>query len=339
MSNSPTTQPERGPSAASRRSAQGGPHDQALATRRRQRRPTAPLTPAERGALDKLLGDGQPQPTPPADPGDLPTMALLLHTLVPPATDHPYHQHVSPASTASHLAGRHGIRLGGAYVHLLAEQVADPDQLHRFAHQPTQQRVILGLVLDPLVDQLLDLLGQQLPPDLHPLVLAEAALAVHLHDPTGPAPPADQPPANPAAPTPTSTTAIPTHRRQPTPAPVRTVICYLRIVDFGRRTRRLLHHQRTQLQAACQQRGWTVTAWAQDVQPGDTLDRPGLQHALALLADHQADALLACHHTHLAITHSIANQLARLAATQGWHLLTLATLPPPTTTPPAGSRP
>lgn len=115
---------------------------------------------------------------------DVPAVALLLHTVVPPATDHPYRKHASPASTASHLAGQHSIQLGGEHAQLLAEQFTNPDQLHRFAHEPTEQRAILGLFLDPLVDQILDLLAQQLPSDLHPIVLAEAALAVHLLDPT-----------------------------------------------------------------------------------------------------------------------------------------------------------
>ncbi len=114
---------------------------------------------------------------------DVPAVALLLHTVVPPATDHPYRKHASPASTASHLAGQHRIQLGGEHAQLLAQQFTDPDQLHRFAHEPTQQRVILALFLDPLVDQILNLLAQ-LPSDLHPIVLAEAALAVRLLDPS-----------------------------------------------------------------------------------------------------------------------------------------------------------
>jgi len=112
---------------------------------------------------------------------DVPAVALLLHTVVPPATDHPYHQHASATSTASHLAGRHGIQLGGEHAELLAEQFASPDQLHRFAHEPTEQRAILALVIDPLVDQILALLSP-LRSDLHLIVLAEAALATALLD-------------------------------------------------------------------------------------------------------------------------------------------------------------
>jgi hypothetical protein len=111
----------------------------------------------------------------------MPVVALLLHTAVPPATDHAYRKLASPASTTSHLAGRHGIELGGEHAELFAEQFADPDQLHRLAHEPTQERVILALLLDPLVDQILDVLGE-LPRDLHPIVLAEAALATRLLD-------------------------------------------------------------------------------------------------------------------------------------------------------------
>ncbi len=180
--------------------------------------PRAPRTPAEHATLDELdelLADGPPlpagpppptqapQPTPPAesaDPAEPPAVALLLHTAVPPATDHPYRPHASPASTTSHLAGRHGIQLDGEHAQLLAEQFTDPDQLHRFAHEPTDERAVVALLVDPLVDQLLDLLDQQLPRDLHPIVLAEAALAVRLLDPSArPASPAqaadDGPPA------------------------------------------------------------------------------------------------------------------------------------------------
>jgi hypothetical protein len=194
MSNTSATPSGPSPSAASRRWAQSGPRDEALAAQRRQRRPRAPLTPAERTVLDELLGDSQPhpagqtsrrhgpQPAPPADSTDLPAVALLLHTVVPPATDHAYRKHASPASTASHLAGHHRLDPGGEHARLLAEQFTDPDQLHRFAHEPTEQRAILGLLLDPVVDQILDLLGQ-LPSDLRAIVLAEAALATRLLDP------------------------------------------------------------------------------------------------------------------------------------------------------------
>ena len=143
----------------------------------------------------------QPQPLSPTDPTDVSAAALLLllHTTVPPATDHAYRTHASPASTASHLAGRHGIQLGGEHAELLAEQFADPDQLHRFAHEPTEQRAMLALLLDPLVDQILDLLGQ-LPRDLHPIVLAKAGLATHLEDTS----------TQPATPPPAAADSIPT---------------------------------------------------------------------------------------------------------------------------------
>ena len=209
MSNASATPPKPGPSAASRRWAQGGPRDETIATKRRRHRARAPLTPAERTVLDELLGDSPPPPgsrssrqrkphlTPPDEPADLdvPAVALLLHTVVPPATDHPYRKH---PSTASHLAGRHGLDLAGEHAELLAEQFANPDQLHQFAHEPTEQRAILALFLDPLVDQILDLLAQ-LPSDLHSIVLAEAALATHLLDPaarpTSSQPADDNPPA------------------------------------------------------------------------------------------------------------------------------------------------
>jgi len=141
----------------------------------------------------------QLQPTPPVDRTGLPAVALLLHTAVPPATDHPYRKHPSPASTAHHLARQHHLDPDGEHAELFAEQFNGPDQLHRFAHEPTAERAILALVLDPLVDQILNLLSQ-LPRDLHPIVLAEAALATRLLDAsTQPAslkqPADDEPPA------------------------------------------------------------------------------------------------------------------------------------------------
>jgi hypothetical protein len=123
----------------------------------------------------------QPQSTLPVDRTDLPAVALLLHTAVPPATDHPYRPLASPASTARHLSRRHRVDPDGGHAELFAEEFTGPDQLHRFAHEPTEERALLALVLDPLVGQILDLLGQ-LPHDLHLIVLAEAALATRLLD-------------------------------------------------------------------------------------------------------------------------------------------------------------
>jgi hypothetical protein len=55
-----TPRPDRPPSAASRRWAQGGPRDEAIADKRRKRRPRAPLTRAERQILAELLEDRRP---------------------------------------------------------------------------------------------------------------------------------------------------------------------------------------------------------------------------------------------------------------------------------------
>ena len=67
MTGPPTTpRPDRTPSAASRRWAQGSPRDDTIATKRRKHRPRAPLTPAERELLAELLQDRRPwdqQPT------------------------------------------------------------------------------------------------------------------------------------------------------------------------------------------------------------------------------------------------------------------------------------
>jgi hypothetical protein len=69
----------------------------------------------------------EPQPTSPAEPAGLLAVALLLHTAVPPATDHTYRNHASSASTAAHLAGRHGMDLGGEQAELFAERFTGPD--------------------------------------------------------------------------------------------------------------------------------------------------------------------------------------------------------------------
>jgi hypothetical protein len=106
---------------------------------------------------------------------------------VPPATDHPYQPLASPAGTARHLARRHRLDPDGEHAELFAQQFTSPDQLHSFAHEPTEERAILGLLLDPYLDQILDIVAQ-LPRDLHPLLLTEVALATRLSGiPTKPA--------------------------------------------------------------------------------------------------------------------------------------------------------
>jgi len=119
----------------------------------------------------------QPPTPPPADPADLPAVALLLHHAVPPATDHPYQPLASPADIARHLAGRHRLDPDGEH----AELFTGPEQLHRFVHKSTQERLSLAELVAPFVGQILDLLGP-LASDLHPIVLAEVALATQLLD-------------------------------------------------------------------------------------------------------------------------------------------------------------
>jgi hypothetical protein len=119
--------------------------------------------------------------TTPEDNNGLAALALRLHTAVPAATDHPYRQLPNPARIERHLARRHRLDLGGEHGELFREQFRSPEQLHWFAHEPTEQRAILAVLLDPFVDQLLDVLGQ-LPAELHPIVLTETALALRLAD-------------------------------------------------------------------------------------------------------------------------------------------------------------
>lgn len=90
-----------------------------------------------------------PKPRPDSDLDDgVPALALRLHTAVPVATDHIWRQ---------------------------------PEQLHQFAHVSTKARAILAVALEPFVDQILDILDQ-LPTELHPIVLSEAALVLPLND-------------------------------------------------------------------------------------------------------------------------------------------------------------
>jgi Resolvase, N terminal domain len=110
------------------------------------------------------------------------------------------------------------------------------------------------------------------------------------------------------------------------------VVCYLRTANPGGAGMRLLGRQRARLEAACVARGWTVVVWIEELhQSGTTMDRPGLRQALALLAGRQADALLACDHSRLAVDPRVGSELAVLADRQGWQLLTLDPNPPPTT--------
>jgi len=117
-------------------------------------------------------------------------LALRLHTAVPAAIDHPYRPLANSACTEHHLARRHRLDLDGEHGELFREHFTSPQQLHRFAHEPSEARAILAIALDPFVDQVLGILGQ-LPAELHPIVLAEAALAVRLGD--GRIPPATDP--------------------------------------------------------------------------------------------------------------------------------------------------
>jgi len=109
------------------------------------------------------------------------------------------------------------------------------------------------------------------------------------------------------------------------PAGVRTVVCYARTANPGTVGQRRLQRQHAKLQAEVAAQGWTVLEWVEDLhQSGTTLQRPGLRHALALLADHQADALLASDLMHLAVDAALLGQLVGLAAEQGWQLLSLS---------------
>ncbi len=114
-------------------------------------------------------------------------------------------------------------------------------------------------------------------------------------------------------------------------ATVRTVIAYTRSGATTSDGRRRLQRQRTAIQAEADFHGWTVAAWTCDLgQPGDTLDRPGLKQALALLAEGRADALVAYEDGRLARLRSDRRQLERVAQRQGWRLLTIQALRAPT---------
>jgi hypothetical protein len=136
---------------------------------------------------------------------------------------------------------------------------------------PTNQpsSAILALVIDPLVDQILDLLDQQLPSDLHLIVLAEAALATELLDAKSTGPPSSsaaratrRPGANRDA------------RPRRHPGRRANVICYARTANPGTVGQRHLQRQRTKLQAEVADNGWTVVAWVEDLDQSGTLSRP-----------------------------------------------------------------
>ena len=120
------------------------------------------------------------------------------------------------------------------------------------------------------------------------------------------------------------------------PAAVRAVVCYARTANPGTVGQGHLQRQRAKLQAATAVHGWAVLEWIEDLyQSGSTLERPGLHRALALLADHQADALLATNITHLAVDAAVVSQLAALASRQGWQLLTVTPIRTSTAAPAA----
>ena len=132
------------------------------------------------------------------------------------------------------------------------------------------------------------------------------------------------------------TTGITTQGQQSAPVTVQAVVCYARTANPGAVGQRHLQRQRAKLEAKTAVYGWTVVAWIEDLhQSGTTLNRPGLQHALALLADHQADALLATDTTHLAVDAAVTSQLAELADRRGWQLLTVTPAPTSTVAPAA----
>jgi cell wall-associated NlpC family hydrolase len=115
------------------------------------------------------------------------------------------------------------------------------------------------------------------------------------------------------------------------PPRVRTIIAYTGSGVDTIEGQRAVQRQRTAIQAEADFQGWTVAAWTCDLgQPGDTLDRCGLKQALALLAEHKADALVAYEDGRLASQGSHRRQLERLAQRQGWRLLTVQTLRTPT---------
>ncbi|SRR6266540_1811629 len=110
-------------------------------------------------------------------------------------------------------------------------------------------------------------------------------------------------------------------------ASVCTVVCYLRTANAGTAGQRLLSRQRAKLEREAAGHGWRVVAWIEDLyQSGATMARPGLRQALALLADHQAHALLVTDLTRLAVDAQVTDQLAAVADRQGWRLLTIETV-------------
>ncbi len=114
------------------------------------------------------------------------------------------------------------------------------------------------------------------------------------------------------------------------PAGVRTVIAYTRSGADTTQGQRWVRRQRTAIQAEADFQGWTVAAWTCDLgQPGETLNRPGLKRALAMLSEHRAGALVVYEAARLARRGSDRRQLERVAQRQGWRLLTIQALRAP----------
>jgi site-specific DNA recombinase len=108
------------------------------------------------------------------------------------------------------------------------------------------------------------------------------------------------------------------------PSDVNTVVAYLRTANGGRAAQQILDRQRAALNQAIGRYGWTVAAWVQDIhQSGLTLNRPGLQQALTLLASGYVDALLCWNLDRLIRGPHEIKVLAAHMDQLGWDLITV----------------
>jgi hypothetical protein len=121
-------------------------------------------------------------------------------------------------------------------------------------------------------------------------------------------------------------------------ASVRTVVCYLRTATPAR-----LGNACSAASAASWSAWPPPTAgpsWNRSricTSPVPPCTGPACARPLALLADHQADTLLATDSTRLAVTPQVADELAAVARRQGWRLLTVELLTTRSPAPPSAS--
>lgn len=104
-----------------------------------------------------------------------------------------------------------------------------------------------------------------------------------------------------------------------------TVICYLRVSTDEQANSGLgLAAQRAKLQSECSYRGWNDVVFIEDAgHSAKSLDRPGRQRALSMLANNEAGTLVAVKLDRLSRSVLDFTGLLSLAESEGWSLVVL----------------